>query len=191
MPRRQASDQGEERQLAESSDLDRELARQCRRDGLEQMLVQAERGETSVLPALRELFDEEPHYWEQVGNVALQAQRCVLKLAAGKNQLAQEAMERKADELRQALAGPAPTALECLLVDRIVICWLQANDADRTDATRTQNGVDLALGDYLQRRQDRAHRRYLAAIKTLAQVRRLLGPAVQVNIAKQQVNVAG
>ena len=39
--------------------------------------------------------------------------------------------------------------------------------------------------------QDRAHRRYLSAIRTLAQVRRLLTPAVQINVGENQVNVAG
>ncbi|MGD9893490.1 MAG: hypothetical protein AB7R89_17845 [Dehalococcoidia bacterium] len=37
---------------------------------------------------------------------------------------------------------------------------------------------------------ERAQRRYLAAIRTLAQVRRLLVPNVQVNIAENQINVA-
>ena len=38
---------------------------------------------------------------------------------------------------------------------------------------------------------DRAQKRYLTALKTLAQVRRLLVPVVQVNIAQKQINVAG
>ena len=42
-----------------------------------------------------------------------------------------------------------------------------------------------------QRRQDRAARQYLKALRSLAEVRRLLVPTVQVNIAKRQVNIAG
>jgi hypothetical protein len=44
---------------------------------------------------------------------------------------------------------------------------------------------------WVQQRQDRAQHRFLAAVKALAQVRKLLRPqtAVQVNIAQQQVNV--
>ena len=41
------------------------------------------------------------------------------------------------------------------------------------------------------KRLDRAQRRYLAASKTLAQMRKLRVPAVQVNIGEKQVNVAG
>jgi hypothetical protein len=49
----------------------------------------------------------------------------------------------------------------------------------------------MARGEYYQRRMDRAHAHYLSAIKALAQVRKLALPALQVNIAKKQVNVAG
>jgi len=38
---------------------------------------------------------------------------------------------------------------------------------------------------------DHAHRRYLSALKTLALVRKLAVPVLQVNIARKQVNVAG
>lgn len=40
-----------------------------------------------------------------------------------------------------------------------------------------------------QRRQDHVQRRFLKAVKTLAEVRRLLGPNIQVNIAEKQINV--
>ena len=68
--------------------------------------------------------------------------------------------------------------------------WRQVQHADRWDAAADQVGGSLALGDYVQRCHDRAHRRYLHAIRTLAQVRRLLGPSVQVNIAEKQLNLA-
>jgi hypothetical protein len=42
-----------------------------------------------------------------------------------------------------------------------------------------------------QQRVERAQRRYLAAIKVLAQVRKLRMPAVQVNIGGKQNNLAG
>lgn len=51
--------------------------------------------------------------------------------------------------------------------------------------------LGLAQADYYRRCVDRAHRRYLSAIRTLALVRRLLRPVVaQVNIGAQQVNVS-
>jgi hypothetical protein len=45
--------------------------------------------------------------------------------------------------------------------------------------------------EFMERRIDHAHRQYLATLKTLATVRRLAVPILQVNLARQQVNVAG
>jgi hypothetical protein len=41
--------------------------------------------------------------------------------------------------------------------------------------------------DFHGRRIDRCHRRYIRSLKALAQVQRLLGGAVVVNVAEQQV----
>jgi hypothetical protein len=40
------------------------------------------------------------------------------------------------------------------------------------------------------RKIDKAHARFLTAVRTLAQVRKLALPTLQVNIAKNQINVA-
>ena len=80
--------------------------------------------------------------------------------------------------------------MERLLAERAVVCWLQLNYVDALLAQRLA-GQGLARGQIAMYQEwlDRAQRRYLAALKTLAQVRRLLVPVVQVNIAKKQVNV--
>jgi hypothetical protein len=89
--------------------------------------------------------------------------------------------------LRAELAGPEPTSVERLLVERVVARWLQVQDADVRYAQAKD--LSLAWGAYYQRRMDRAHKRYLSAIRTLALVRRLALPVLQVNIARKQVNV--
>jgi hypothetical protein len=48
--------------------------------------------------------------------------------------------------------------------------------------------MSLAQSEHAQRRIDRAHRRFLSTLKTLATVRRLALPALQINVAGQQVN---
>jgi hypothetical protein len=83
------------------------------------------------------------------------------------------------------------SGLERPLVERIVACHLQVQFADQQAAAFERAGGRFAQGEYWQKQQERAQRRYLAAMRTLAQVRRLLVPNVQVNIAENQVNVAG
>src|SRR5262249_19521193 len=117
----------------------------------------------------------------------------LVSAAAGKNLAFKEALTRKLELLRQELAGPTPTPLERLLVERVVACWLQVQYADgrlfQQEAKPTP-----AQGEYLQRSGDRAHKRFLSAVRTLALVRRLALPVLvqQINVAaKQQVNAGG
>jgi hypothetical protein len=122
------------------------------------------------------------------GDLAREAERSFIRAIAGDNLMSKEAVTRKLDLLRTELAGANPTPVERLLVERVVACWLQVQDADIRYA-RAKN-LPMEWGDHYQRRMDRAHQRYVSALKALASVRRLAVPVLQVNIARKQVNVA-
>jgi hypothetical protein len=156
---------------------------------LKKLIERAQRGDETSLPALRRMLLDPTAVDKFGGDLAEQAEISFVRAAAGDNLLFRESLTRKLELLRAELAGPNPMPLERLLVERIVACWLQLQDAD----IRYAQAKDLGLkwGAYYQDRMDRAHRRYLSAIKTLAMVRKLAAPVVQVNIAKKQINVAG
>jgi hypothetical protein len=156
---------------------------------LKALLLRAAEGDDSALPVVRRLLSNPEAVNLLGGNLAELAETAFVRAAAGDNLLFQEALTRKLELLRAELAGPNPLPLERLLVERVVACWLQVQDAD----VRYAQARDLSgqrLDDY-QQRMDRAHRRYLSALKTLALVRKLALPVLQVNIARNQVNVAG
>jgi hypothetical protein len=96
---------------------------------------------------------------------------------------------QRTQRLRAELGGANPTRLERLLVERIVACWLHLHHLEMIYAGK--ESMSLELGSYYQRSLTSAQKRYLTAIKTLAVVRTLAAPVLQVNIAKKQVNVAG
>ena len=109
-----------------------------------------------------------------------------MQLLTGEDLVAREILLRQLQALKEEVGGPTSTPLERLLVDRIALCWLQMQQADLLAARQVSQRAA-----WVEQRQDRAQARFLAAIKALAQVRKLLtpGPLVQVNIAQQQVNV--
>ena len=147
-------------------------------------------GDKSTLPLVRAALDSIPRMVDSYGDLAGQAEESLIRLVSGKNLLTAEALTRKVAALKAELAGLSPTPLERLLVARIAACWLQVHHADEM-CTINMGKVSLEMGDFLQRRQDAAHRRYLTAVKALAQVRRLLVPMIQVNVARQQVVANG
>ena len=66
-----------------------------------------------------------------------------------------------------------------MLADRVAICWLDVQLADRESRTKIAiEMLEVAENDYYQRCADRAQRRLFAAIRALAQVRRLALPAL-------------
>jgi hypothetical protein len=160
-------------------------------EDVQRLLEKAQNGDASTLPALRKILENANAVDQIGGNFAEQAERLLLKAAAGENLLFEELVKRKMELLRAELGGPNSTPLERLLAERIVACWLQVQDADARYAQSQSTNLSWEGGTYYQRRMDRAHKRYLSAIKTLAVVRKLAVPVLQVNIARKQVNVAG
>jgi hypothetical protein len=136
------------------------------------IVSRAERGDATVLPILRELLDHREDLWREVGDLAVQAQRSLIRVASGHNLMLGESLERKATALRKELAGVDASPLERLLADRVVACWLQTAF---WDAMQTQE-FDNAGRDAIRRHQDSAHRRFETAAKNLATVRKLLAP---------------
>jgi hypothetical protein len=161
-------------------------------EGIRECLKRARNGETAVRPLVRKMLehDEEGILLNHYGDIFAWARTELVKIAAGNNITVQEALCRKIEAVRDELAGPNPTPLERILCERVALCWFDANETDRRFGIE-RSGISFQDAEYRESRRDRAHRRFLAACKTLASVRRLAGPAIQVNIARKQVNVAG
>jgi hypothetical protein len=103
--------------------------------------------------------------------------------------LVAEAFRQKLDSVRAELEGPNPTPIERLLAERASICWFLMHRYELACATNAQ-GWNIPQADLQHRKIDKAHARFLSAVRTLAQVRKLALPTLQLNIAKNQVNVA-
>jgi hypothetical protein len=155
---------------------------------LTKLLDKAQAGDQKALDEIRPILDK-ADLWKTIGDLGRRVQQAWLEALTGRGKLAREAFERRADGLRGELLASGDSPLERLLVDRIVLTWLQVAQADNACAAmlNSDDGYSYRSAAFLQDRQDRANARHLKAIKTLASVRRLLVPAVQVNIAKQQI----
>jgi hypothetical protein len=154
---------------------------------LKKVLDRAQRGDETARPALRKLLNK-PHLAEARGNLAAHAQHSWSAYSRGRTWPSGRRC-RAMKSLRAELAGATPTPLESLPVEHIVSCWLHLYHLETICAGKESMSLDL--GSYYQRSITSAHQRYLSAIKALAVVRKSALPALQVNIAHQQVNVAG
>lgn len=103
-----------------------------------------------------------------------------------------ETLARELKRYAADLAGESPTPVASMLADTAALCWftLRLHEAHYAGASTSGDGLTLNQGRYHLAKIDRAHARLMTTLKTLATVRRLAIPAVQVNIADKQVNVA-
>jgi hypothetical protein len=151
-------------------------------------LKRAQAGDKAAMTTVHALLDLSPDLLGSPQALARAIEdRYLQNLTAPTDELSREVYRRHMARMRAELAGETPTPLERLLVDRVVACWLQVQHADKCMAGLEADQHRLAQGEYNRQRQDRAHQRYLSAIKTLAQVRRLQLPTLRVNIAQQIV----
>jgi hypothetical protein len=95
---------------------------------------------------------------------------------------------REIDDYAAELAGPSPTPIERALAEVAATSWFALRTAEMLCGAADSARFTGAQAEPYHRRLDRAHRRYLNTIKLLAVVRRLAVPAVQINLARQQVN---
>jgi hypothetical protein len=90
-------------------------------------------------------------------------------------------------EIKRQLRGDTSSAVEELLIERILTCWTHVFVAEMRWVAKSAQDMPFQAGDYYQRALDRAHRRYVSALKALAEVRKLLGVSVSmVNVVRNQ-----
>jgi hypothetical protein len=156
-----------------------------------ELLKRATRGEKGCLPEVRALFGD-GEYGEALrelnGSSAEWLRRSLIEKSCGKNILIQEAIVQKLDSLKASLEGSNLTPIERLLAERTSLCWFIVNRYE--NAYANAEGWSITHADLQQRKIDKAHARFLSSLLTLARVRKLALPTLQVNIGQNQVNMA-
>ena len=116
----------------------------------------------------------------------------LIDFAAGKEAAkdTKESLRREIDEQIKEFAGPTPSPIERTLAETAALSWfaLRHYEASYVCSSQSEDGLTIKQADFHLRRIDRAHRRLLTTLKTLATIRRLALPALQINVASQQVN---
>jgi hypothetical protein len=160
---------------------------------MEALLKKAAKGDESCLPQIKVLLadpDRGETALNYAGSPSEWLRQAIANKASGGNLLAREAIKQKLDDVRAELEGPNPTPIERLLAERASLCWALTNWYEERFVNA--DSMSITQADYFQRRIDRSHRRFLSAVETLARVRKLALPILQVNLAKnQQINTVG
>jgi len=158
----------------------------------------AEAGEKGARRELRKAIrNSTPEVVAKASDIARKGHKILIGTAAGGDPLMEEALSARLDLMRAQIAGEDPTPLETLLTERVVSCWLLVELLEALTSAQLQRGEHMkdkrvpdAFFGLILKWQERAHRRYLSAIKELARIKKLQidTPGVQYNT---QINVSG
>src|SRR5262249_49217537 len=140
-----------------------------------ELLFRAKGGDESVAPVVRELLKRPGVVDLLGGDLADAVEKRLVHGIAGQDITRRLALHHKVAEIRKELEGERPTAVERLLCHRVALCWLESHKADllfhKGDQGFEQARFALAV-------QNVAHKRYLNALRTLGQVRKLAVPVL-------------
>lgn len=161
-------------------------------EALRGLVKRAQGGEVEAVKALRDQFASNPEGLVRLagGNLASMALDRAYARAFGNDQrLFEVGVRAKLELLRGSLEGEAPSAIESMIIDSIALAWFQCYIA----AIQADQAEEKRDCDFFERRHERAHRRMMHGLKSLAHVRRLnvgqLLAAIQAN-GNSTVNVA-
>lgn len=135
-----------------------------------QLVARAQQGDSECLPQLAQFLDANPQLWLQLTDVSRRTEAAVLEAVAPVDHLLRESFRRKSALLREELLESGDSALERLLIDRIVISWLWLASLEAT-LTQAQE-LPPATRREVERQRNNTDRRYQSAMKSLVMIRK-------------------
>lgn len=146
------------------------------------------------LAELRRFFDEDPELWRTTGNMTRRTLDHLLHTYYSQSAYLRECVSRRLREMREQLGYEESPPLERILIEQILVCWVNLHVLEINSATKLCESHSTETGLYWDRRLTGAQRRFRRASESLARIRKLSRntPALQFNIATsggQQVNL--
>ena len=144
------------------------------------------------LQRLEDYFMQQPTAVAKLGNLANQVQIQIVDHTFKNSAATAISVESYMADMRLDMGWDAASLVERGLIDHVVLTWLRLCVAElRYEALMNSNSLNLAQGEYWEKKLSANQRRYLRAVETLARVRRLMKDPpnpLTMMLVKQQFN---
>jgi hypothetical protein len=142
------------------------------------------------LQFIRKTLSNNPMLSKAVFGLVESVQDLIIKNMTGMKP-AEIALEEYTLRVRDQMGYNDAPIMEQLLIENIITCWLRVNWIESQLSMFMGRQMRFAELEFWERRLSMAQRRYLAACESLAKIRKMKVPALQLNIGEKQINVAG
>lgn len=142
------------------------------RDEFDELAKRAETGDGEAFLELRTLMRADPATWRTFGDLTEHVKRAFLGLMVQGNVVARESLAIQLDELTRELQHGHQSYIRKLVIDQILILWLDVHYQQTVAAEPRDGKTDI---DFLDRRLAKVRKRYFAALESLSKMDRILG----------------
>jgi hypothetical protein len=129
------------------------------------------------MESFRALIVEKPRTYTDLGATFLDARQVYLNTLNG---IERECIKLRLEEIEKELSAPGDGAMEGLLIDHVVLCWLRLMMVERQYTVAMDQSISLTLGLFWEKRLGAAQKRFIRATENLARVRKLMRRAITV-----------
>lgn len=144
-----------------------------------------EKPQPEHLAELRRFFDEDPELWQATGNMATRTLDHLLRTYYSQSAYVRECVTRRVQEMREQLGYKESSPLERILIEQILVCWVNLYVLEINSATKLCESHSTETGLYWDKRLTGAQRRFRRASESLARIRKL-----SINTRALQFNIA-
>jgi len=142
------------------------------------------------LQTIRKFLIDYPEFCRAVFSMTEATQQQIIKNWVN-DEVAKTAVEEHVVYVRDEMGYHDAPVMEKMLIDNIVTAWLRVQWLDYLVAAKMAGEFRIPAMEFWQKSLATAQRSYLSACETLAKVRKMRLPNIQLNIGDKQINVAG
>lgn len=142
------------------------------RDEFDELVKRAEIGEADALAEIRKLLRADPATWRPFGDLTEHVKRLFLGLMVRNNIVARESLNLELEALTRELQQEHSSPLRKLVIDQILILWLDVHYQQTLAAEPREGKTDI---EFLDRRLNKTRKRYFTALEALGRMDRILG----------------
>jgi hypothetical protein len=155
------------------------------REAFDDLIKLANAGDRTAIETLAKLLDDHPELWQQVGDLAKNSEMLLILKIAGDDRFTRDSIERHVKAMRESMATTKATAMEKLLIDQIIVCWLQLQWVNVQYPTAGES--DIPAGRFILQQRESAQRMFIAAQNALATFRKFAPPQLGVHRGEETV----